>query len=231
MRISSTFLSGIHIELQVELVFSLIIITALCLFFIYAGKKVMAADPLEKPKGIVLVCETGVEMVYNYMKSIMPSQFEKSYYPYFAMLFVYLIVANLSGLIGFDAPTSNYSITLAMTLITFILIQYNAFKKKGGLTYIKELVWPPTNILSAISPLISLSMRLFGNILSGTILMGLVYQFTGWLSGMILPVNFLGPILAPVLHAYFDVFAGCIQTLVFVTLSSFFNSSIVMPMP
>ena len=186
MRISSTFLSGIHIELQVELVFSLIIITALCLFFIYAGKKVMAADPLEKPKGIVLVCETGVEMVYNYMKSIMPSQFEKSYYPYFAMLFVYLIVANLSGLIGFDAPTSNYSITLAMTLITFILIQYNAFKKKGGLTYIKELVWPPTNILSAISPLISLSMRLFGNILSGTILMGLVYQFTGWLSGMIL---------------------------------------------
>ncbi|MBS5113801.1 MAG: F0F1 ATP synthase subunit A [Coprobacillus cateniformis] len=220
MRISSTFLSGIHIELQVELVFSLIIIAALCLFFIYAGKKVMAADPLEKPKGIVLVCETGVEMVYNYMKSIMPSQFEKSYYPYFAMLFVYLIVANLSGLIGFDAPTSNYSITLAMTLITFILIQYNAFKKKGGLTYIKELVWPPTNILSAISPLISLSMRLFGNILSGTILMGLVYQFTGWLSGMILPVNFLGPILAPVLHAYFDVFAGCIQTLVFVTLSS-----------
>lgn len=220
MKISSTFLSGIHIELQVELVFSLIIITALCLFFIYAGKKVMAADPLEKPKGIVLVCETGVEMVYNYMKSIMPSQFEKSYYPYFAMLFVYLIVANLSGLIGFDAPTSNYSITLAMTLITFILIQYSAFKKKGGLTYIKELVWPPTNILSAISPLISLSMRLFGNILSGTILMGLVYQFTGWLSGMILPVNFLGPILAPVLHAYFDVFAGCIQTLVFVTLSS-----------
>lgn len=218
--VNTAILSTIHIELQVELVFSLIIIGALCLFFIYAGKKVMAADPLEKPKGIVLVCETGIEMVYNYLKSIMPSQFEKSYYPYFAMLFVYLLVANLSGLIGFSAPTSNYSITLAMTLITFILIQYNALKKKGGLTYIKELVWPPTNILSAISPLISLSMRLFGNILSGTILMTLVYQFTGWLSGFILPFNILGPVLAPVLHAYFDVFAGCIQTLVFVTLSS-----------
>lgn len=218
--VSATILSTIHIELQVELVFSLIIMVALSVFFIYAGKKVMAADPLEKPHGIVLVCETGIEMIYNYMKSIMPSQFEKSYYPYFAMLFVYLIVANLSGLLGFDAPTSNYSITLAMTMITFVLIQYNAFKKKGGLKYIKELVWPPTNILSAISPLISLSMRLFGNILSGTILMGLVYQFTGWLSSFLLPVNFLGPIIAPVLHAYFDVFAGCIQTLVFVTLSS-----------
>jgi len=217
---SPTVLSAIHIELQVELVFSLIIIAALSLFFIFAGKKVMAANPLEKPKGIVLVCETGIEMIYNYMKSIMPSQFEKSYYPYFSMLFLYLIVANLSGLIGFDAPTSNFSITLAITLITFVLIQFNAWKKKGTFHYIKELVWPPTNILGAVSPLISLSMRLFGNILSGTILMGLVYQFTGWLSGMILPVNFLGPILAPVLHAYFDVFAGCIQTLVFVTLSS-----------
>lgn len=210
-----------HITVQVELIFSLIIMVALGIFFVYAGRKVAMADPLEKPKGIVLVCETGVEMVYNYMKSIMPSQFEKSYYPYFAMLFIYLICANLSGLIGFDSPTSNYSITLSLTLITFVLIQWNAFKKKGVGTYVKELVWPPTNLLGALAPLISLSMRLFGNILSGTILMGLVYSFTGWLSGLIsVPFNVFGPILAPLLHAYFDVFAGCIQTLVFVTLSS-----------
>ncbi len=210
-----------HITIQVELIFSLIIMFALGIFFIYVGKKVMASNPLEKPKGIVLVCETGVEMIYNYMKSIMPSQFEKSYYPYFAMLFVYLICANLSGLIGFDSPTSNFSITLALTLITFVLIQWNALKKKGGWTYFKELVWPPTNLLGTLAPLISLSMRLFGNILSGTILMGLVYSFTGWLSGLIsVPVNIFGPVIAPVLHAYFDIFSGCIQTLVFVTLSS-----------
>ncbi len=210
-----------HITIQVELIFSLIIMFALGIFFIYVGKKVMASNPLEKPKGIVLVCETGVEMIYNYMKSIMPSQFEKSYYPYFAMLFVYLICANLSGLIGFDSPTSNFSITLALTLITFVLIQWNALKKKGGWTYFKELVWPPTNLLGTLAPLISLSMRLFGNILSGTILMGLVYSFTGWLSGLIsVPFNIFGPVIAPVLHAYFDIFSGCIQTLVFVTLSS-----------
>lgn len=210
-----------HITIQVELIFSLIIMGALGIFFIYVGRKVMASNPLEKPKGIVLVCETGVEMIYNYMKSIMPSQFEKSYYPYFAMLFVYLICANLSGLIGFDSPTSNFSITLALTLITFVLIQWNALKKKGGWTYFKELVWPPTNLLGALAPLISLSMRLFGNILSGTILMGLVYSFTGWLSGLIsVPFNIFGPVIAPVLHAYFDIFSGCIQTLVFVTLSS-----------
>ncbi len=207
--------------LQPELIFSLIIMIALGIFFVYVGKKIKAANPLSKPKGVVLVCETGVEMVYNYMKSIMPAKFEKNYYPYFAMLFVYLICANLSGLIGFDAPTSNFSITLALTLITFALIQWNALKKKGGFTYFKELVWPPTNILSALSPLISLSMRLFGNILSGTILMSLIYSFTGWLSGLIkIQFNILGPVIAPLFHAYFDIFSGCIQTLVFVTLSS-----------
>ena len=207
-------------EIQVELIFSLIISTVLAIFFIYAGKKVKAADPTARPKGVVLVVETGVTAIYNYMKSIMPKKFEKNYYPYFAMLFLWLIVANLSGLIGFEAPTSNFSITLALTIITFVLIQYNAIKKQGLLKFIWGKIMPPTELLSMISPLISLSMRLFGNILSGSILMYLVYSLTGWLSSFIIDFNFLGPIVAPILHAYFDIFAGCIQTLVFVTLSS-----------
>ncbi|WP_249029350.1 F0F1 ATP synthase subunit A [Tannockella kyphosi] len=209
-----------NIVIQNELIFSLIIMIALSILFIYVGSKVKKADPTKRPTGIVLVAETLVKIVYDYMQSIMPKKFEKGYYPYFAMLFIYLIAANLSGLIGFDTPTSNYSITLAITLITFTLIQWNAIKTKGVGTYVWNTVWPPTNLLSVVSPLISLSMRLFGNVLSGTILMALVYAFTAWLSNFLLPVNFLGPILTPWLHMYFDVFAGCIQTLVFVTLSS-----------
>ena len=178
------------------------------------------ADPTAKPKGIVLVVETGVKIFDDYMKTIMPKKFAKNYYPYFAMVFCYILVSNLSSLIGFEAPTSNFSITLTMTFITFVLIQYNALKKKGFFKYIWDVVWPPTNILSTISPLISISMRLFGNILSGSILMALVYQFTAWISYHVINFNFLGPIIAPALHCYFDIFAGCIQTLVFVTLSS-----------
>lgn len=209
-----------HIVIQTELIFSLIIMAMLAVFFVYAGKKIALADATKRPKGIVLVVETGVEMIYNYMKSIMPSKFEKNYYPYFAMLFCYLLIANISGLIGFDSPTSNYSITLAMTMITFVLIQYNAIKKKGIGAYVKGNLWPPTNIFGTLAPLISLSFRIFGNILSGTILMTLVYQFTGWLSSFIVNVNFLGPVIAPILHVYFDLFSGFIQTLVFVTISS-----------
>ena len=51
-------------------------------------KKVALADPTVKPKGIVLVVETGVKAIDDYMKSIMPKKFAKNYYPYFAMVFV-----------------------------------------------------------------------------------------------------------------------------------------------
>lgn len=105
-------------------------------------KKVALADPTVKPKGIVLVVETGVKAIDDYMKSIMPKKFAKNYYPYFAMVFCYILVSNLSSLIGFESPTSNYSITFAMTFITFILIQYNALKKKGFLNMCGILCGP-----------------------------------------------------------------------------------------
>ena len=213
-------MGDIHIVIQPELIFSLIIITVLSIFFILAGRKIKAADSTKRPTGIVLVCETGVKMIQDYMETLMPSKFSKNYYPYFAMMFIYIFISNISGLFGFEAPTSNYSITLAITIITFTLIQYNALKTKGVFTYIKDIIWPPTNILGTLAPLISLSMRLFGNIVAGSILLSLIYSFTGYLSEYVINFNFLGPLIAPIFHAYFDVFAGFIQTLVFVTLSS-----------
>lgn len=213
-------MGNIHIVIQPELVFSLIIMTILSIFFVLVGRKVKVADPTKRPKGVVLVCETGVKMIQDYMETLMPSKFSKNYYPYFAMMFIYIFISNISGLFGFEAPTSNYSITLAITIITFTLIQYNALKTKGVFTYIKDIIWPPTNILGTLAPLISLSMRLFGNIVAGSILLSLIYSFTGYLSQYVINFNFLGPVIAPILHVYFDVFAGCIQTLVFITLSS-----------
>lgn len=213
-------MGDIHIVIQPELIFSLIIITVLSIFFILAGRKIKAADSTKRPTGIVLVCETGVKMIQDYMATLMPAKFSKNYYPYFAMMFIYIFISNISGLFGFEAPTSNYSITLAITIITFTLIQYNALKTKGVFTYIKDIIWPPTNILGTLAPLISLSMRLFGNIVAGSILLSLIYSFTGYLSEYVINFNFLGPLIAPIFHAYFDVFAGFIQTLVFVTLSS-----------
>ena len=87
---------------------------------------------------------------------------------------------------------------------------------------------PPTSNLSfnvTLALMISLSMRLFGNILAGSIIMLLVYTM---MRGF-LPFGVLGYIATPFLHAYFDVFSGLIQTYIFFTLASFFLSEQVAP--
>ena len=76
--------------------------------------------------------------------------------------------------------------------------------------------------MSKFSTLLSLSLRLFGNILSGGILMSVIYQMLGSLSGMI-PVigklNIVGVLIAPVLHFYFDLFSGAMQAYIFTVLT------------
>jgi len=216
----------VKIVIQPELVSSLIITALFCVLFVYCGSQIKKADPLKKPTGVVLMVETVVNILQDYFHKIWPNQrLETKLTPYFSCLALYIFVSNISGLFCIESPTSNYSITLTLSLITFTMIQLTALKKKGVGTYVKELVWPPTNILSALAPLISLSMRLFGNILSGGILMSLLYAATGlasdWLFGFI-PFNIVAPVISPVLHAYFDIFAGFIQTFIFVTLSSIF---------
>ena len=78
------------------------------------------------------------------------------------------------------------------------------------------------NFFGVVAPLLSMSLRLFGNILSGSIIMTLLYAFAGWVSSLVPVVgqfNFVGPILAPALHAYFDVFSGGIQMFIFISLT------------
>jgi len=219
--------SNLVIEIQPTLLISLALITCLCVFFVYAGKKIEASNPLEKPKGLVLVIEFIVDTFTNFFGSILPEKLQKHLVPYFSCIAIYIFLCNTIGLIGLESPTSNLSITLALGLVTVTMTQLTALKTKGAFQYIKGLLIPPTNILGAISPLVSLSVRLFGNILSGGILTGLIYAFTGWLSSLIfgfIPIDIIGPPIMAVLHAYFDLFAGFLQTFIFVTLSSVYIS-------
>ena len=101
--------------------------------------------------------------------------------------------------------------------------------------YFKRYIEPipillPINLLSMWAPLLSLSLRLFGNALAGFTLMSIIYYALGNLStlifGMFIPSGWasiiLPPFITPVLHLYFDVFSGVIQTLIFVMLTMIF---------
>ena len=117
---------------------------------------------------------------------------------------------------GFTPPTVSLSVTIALSLISFFMIHFWGIRSTGIVGYIKGICSPlpmtPLNIISEMATPVSLSFRLFGNILSGSILMMLVYGFFGWIAVFV----------TPVFHAIFDVAFGLIQTLVFVMLTGVF---------
>ena len=149
--------------------------------------------------------------------------------PYMLSLGAFLACANLSGLLGFVPPTSDYNVTLALALITFAMIHFFSVKTKGIGGYLKQYTEPiailtPINILGELANPVSLSFRLFGNILSGMLIMSLVYQGLGLIS------KFIIPLVAWPLHGYFDVFSGMLQTFIFLMLSmTYINSDMASP--
>ena len=216
------------VVIQKEIPSILIITVLLCVLCVVAGKKIKAADPYEKPKGLVFAALYLVEWIDGMVKEIMGEKSVKRMGPYIGSLALYLACANLSGLFGFNTPTMNLSVTLSLAFITWVLIQRAALKSSGVGGYLHGLIEPfpfmvAGNFISKFTPLVSLSMRLFGNILSGSIMMSLVYTATSKVSdlliGKLVHFNIVGVILAPILHAYFDVFSGLIQMYIFISLT------------
>lgn len=184
-----------------------------------------------QPKGLANFTVTVVEMLHNVVIGNMGAK-GKNYSAYVSVIFIYILVSNISGLFGLVAPTSNYSVTLSFALISWLLIQRAKIKSNGFINFIKgffEPIFPfvVPNFFGWLAPLLSMSLRLFGNITSGIVIMELLYQFTGWLSSFI-PVigsfNIVTLIIAPVLHIYFDLFAGFLQAFIFISLTTILTS-------
>jgi F-type H+-transporting ATPase subunit a len=133
---------------------------------------------------------------------------------WYFMVFSFIILSNLSGMLTLRPPTADWTVTFAFALSTFVLIQITGIRYRGW-KYLKSFFEPfflflPLNILGELARPIALSFRLFGNILSGLILMGVVYALVPlWLQ--------VG--IPAALHAYFDLFIGLIQAYIFTVLS------------
>ncbi len=215
------------IVIQPEVFYIIAVTAVLCVFCVMCKHAIEKMDYMQKPHGLGHFAVMIVEMVDKMVESNTNKSKVSKLAPYIGCLAMYLLVCNLIGLLGLTQPTGNYSVTLALAIISVILREKEALKTNGVKGYFKGLFEPffpfvIPNLFGKIAPLVSMSLRLFGNILSGSIIMTLVYAFCTWLSSLV-PVigafNFIGPIVAPVLHAYFDVFAGCIQMFIFITLT------------
>ena len=151
----------------------------------------------------------------GFMADNMGEEGAKMMFPMLATFSLYILTANLIGLMpGFMSPTSNLNITLGCTLIVFITTHVLGVKFHG-LGYIKHFMGPvpwliplmfPLEIISHLARILSLSIRLFGNIMAKETLLGVLFMLAGAYFAP-LPILCLG------------VFVSLVQTLVFVLLS------------
>ena len=196
----------------------LIVMILLTVFALFANRAIKKANPEDVPGPFLNVIELLVELIDGLTKSNMGKRGVR-FSNYIGTLFAVVLVCNISGLFGLRPPTADYGVTLPLALITFVLIHYNGFKyeKSGHVTKLfQPVLLTPINIIGEIATPLSMSLRLFGNILSGTVMMGLLY---GLIPKLI--QAFLWPVFGT-LHVYFDVFSGAIQAYVFCMLTMVF---------
>lgn len=167
------------------------------------------------------------------------------YFPYIASLFFFILITNFMGLVplpfadhhqlAFYAATSNINVTIALAVCTFIITHVAGVKKRGGIGYLKHWVIPGAppvmkqfvyilDIISEFNRLISLSVRLFANMLGGHAILAVFFAmaliFQNYLAAAVLQGGSL-------VFFLFEIFVSVIQAFIFAILSAVYINSAV----
>ena len=147
--------------------------------------------------------------------------------PYIGTIFSFILIGSSLGLLGVRPITADLNVTAALAVMTFFLIQANAIKKLGVRGRLAEMCDPypfmfPLKLLEEVTLPVSLTLRLFGNILGGVIVVELWMYLMEYLSGLLTDVPFLRAITVLPLNGFFDMFEPAIQTYIFSMLTMVF---------
>jgi F-type H+-transporting ATPase subunit a len=232
LKINTIFtltLFGVEIPITETVVVSWIVMAILITASIIFTRRLKTV-----PAGPQAILETGIEFLNNFSKNQF-GYLSKYLAPYMGSLFLFIITANIIGVLSppvvkifghefippfpIRPPTRDINVTGALALISILLVLVCGLAARGVRGWLKSFVQPvpimlPFHILDYFTRTMSLALRLFGNILGGYVMMGLIEK--------------LIPVALPMVFAlYFDFFDGMLQAAIFVFLTSLYISEIV----
>lgn len=165
------------------------------------------------PGRLQAVGELIVGAIFGLAYDTLDQKLAKKYAPMVTTLFMFLVLCNWWGIIpGFSEPTKDLNLPLALGLMSFVISHGVGIKSKGIVKYLKGYMDPialmaPINIIGELSKVVSMSFRIFGNIMGGSIIM------------MVVSYLCLSLVLPPLMNAFFGLFVGTIQAFVFTMLT------------
>ena len=166
-----------------------------------------------QPDGRQAVLESLVVGIAQQVESVIHKD-ARPYVPMLGTLFIYLVAANLCGVLpGVEPPTGKLETPLALALIVFFSVHFFGIRARGVRGYLASFAKPklimlPLNILSEVTRTFSLMVRLFGNIMSGEFVIGLVVA----LAGLFVPIPFM----------VLELLVGLVQAYIFTVLATVF---------
>ena len=197
----------VTINLEVLVMTGIVVLLALAFGLAAGRKKGLLPGPLQ------IVGEVVVSQFFGLTEEALGKTHAKTYSPLICALFIFLLISNWLGILPhLEEPTRDLNTPLSLGILGFVIAHYVGIKEKGFKVYIKSYFEPvfflmPLNVIGELAKIVSISFRLFGNIMGGAII--------------ILVVSYLcfSILLPPFLNAFFGLFVGTIQAFVFTMLT------------
>ncbi len=171
-------------------------------------------------KGTLTRWQNLLEVLVNGIKGQIKEisrQEPEPYLPFVGTLFIFIAISNiLSILPGYIPPTSSLSTTAALAICVFVAVPVFGIAHQGMLNYLKQYLQPtffmlPFNVIGELSRTLALAVRLYGNMMSGTIIIAILLTIT--------------PLIFPVVMQVLGLLTGLIQAYIFAILAMVYIAS------
>ncbi|MEM8829311.1 MAG: F0F1 ATP synthase subunit A [Cyanobacteria bacterium P01_G01_bin.19] len=199
------------ITLNATIVFTWLVMAFLIIVSWLITRKLSASTKISPGQNLleVLVLDIG-----NQIEEV-SQQPPEPYIPFIGTLFVFIAISNILAIIpGYQPPTGSLSTTAALAICVFFAVPLYGIKKQGFWGYFKKYYLQPTpfmlpfNIIGRFSNTISLSVRLFGNVMSGTMIVAILLS--------------VAPLFFPIIMQAMGLLTGLIQAYIFAILAMVF---------
>lgn len=215
----------------------ILLFLGLLIFYIYLTKKIRKFDPLNVKGTFEVLTEAYFQFFENMVRESLREEDVETLAPIIMLLFTSIFIGNATALIGLKEVAFNSVFPIVWGVFMFILWNGYAIWKIGTLGYLKtyfspNFVFAPVEVIGALSKVLSITVRLIGNISAGVLIVGIVMMIPNaliqFLTTNLQPIVGVGlslllsVIVIPIVSAlsfYFSLFSPLIQALVFSVLS------------
>jgi F-type H+-transporting ATPase subunit a len=200
-------------NLNATIVFTWIVMGLLVITAWLSTRRLNVEPPISRWQNLL---EIIVTYIREQIREITLQQPDK-YLPFLGTLFLFIAVSNLLAIVpGYNPPTGSLSTTAALAICVFLAVPAYGIAQHGFIGYLKHYSQPtvfmiPFHIINELSRTLSMAVRLFGNIMSGSMILGILLSIT--------------PLFVPIVMQVLGMLIGLVQAYIFAVLATVYIAS------